>query len=165
MDLRVIAQLAAALACLALAGCGSGSGSQTGTTGSNDDAGLTFSRCMRAHGLTNFPDPGGPRTSDSGVQVSILGVRLPPTIDIHAPAFRTAMKICMKQATGGNGPPKATAGQRRAALAFSRCMRHHGVPNFPDPVFKNGGIGEAPPPGVSPNSPALLRAQKACGQP
>ena len=165
MRAHLTATTGALLACLALAACGSAAGGGTSTTGANDDAGLAFSKCMRAHGLTNLPDPGGPRTGDAGVQVSILGVVIPSSIDIHAPAFRSALKICMKKATGSSGPPKATAAQRRAALAFSRCMRHHGVPNFPDPVFKNGGIGEAPPPGVSANSPALLRAQKACGSP
>jgi hypothetical protein len=165
MAVRFIAPLAATLTCVALAACGSGSGGGTGTTGSNDNAGLAFSKCMRAHGLTNFPDPGGPRTNDSEVQISMLGVRIPSTIDVHSPAFQSSLKVCMKQATGGHPPPKATAAQRRAALGFSRCMRRHGVPNFPDPTFKNGGIGETLPPGVSPNAPALLRAQKICGNP
>jgi hypothetical protein len=166
MGIRLLGTLAATAVCLALTACGSGVGGGTSTTGSNDNGGLAFSRCMRSHGLSQFPDPGGSSASQgSGLQVSILGVHVPSTINIHAPAFKSAMQICIKKATGGNGPPKATAAQRRAALDFSRCMRHHGVPNFPDPVFKNGGIGETPPAGISPNAPALLRAQKICGNP
>jgi len=163
---RLIEALAATAACLALTACGSGAGGGTSTTGSNDDAGLAFSECMRSHGQAQFPDPGGSSASaGAGVQISILGVHVPSTIDVHSPAFESAVKVCIKKATGGNGPPKATAAQRRAALAFSRCMRRHGVPNFPDPTFKNGGIGETPPPGISPNAPALLKAQKICGSP
>jgi hypothetical protein len=59
-----------------------------------------------------------------------------------------------------------TAAKKQAALNFSRCMRAHGVPNFPDPTFSaRGQIGIGIPPGVNPNSPALARAQKACGNP
>jgi hypothetical protein len=165
MRARLIGSLGAAIACGALTACGSGIGGGTSTTGANHNAGLAFSKCMRAHGLSEFPDPGGSSGSaGSGAQVSILGVHVPSTINIHAPAFRSAMKLCIKQATGGQ-PPRATAAQRRAALDFSRCMRRHGVPDYPDPVFKNGGIGEAPPPSMSPTAPALLRAQKLCGNP
>jgi hypothetical protein len=165
MRTGLIGSLAAAGVCLALTACGSGIGGGTSTTGASDDAGLAFSMCMRAHGLKQFPDPGGPRTNGSEVQISILGVRVPSTMDIHAPAFQSAMHVCIEKATGGQPPPKATAAQRQAALGFSRCMRRHGVPNFPDPTFKNGGIGETPPPGVSPSAPALLHAQKVCGNP
>lgn len=166
MGSRHIAFLLAAVSCAALSACGSGAGGGTSTSGSNDNAGLAFSKCMRSHGLSRFPDPGGSSGSaGSGVQISILGVHVPSTIDIHSPAFKSAVKLCIKQATGGSGPPKATAAQRKAALDFSRCMRRHGVPNFPDPVFKNGAIGETPPPGISPNAPALLKAQKLCGNP
>ena len=49
---------------------------------------------------------------------------------------------------------------------MSRCMRTHGVPNFPDPQFENGPavarlrIGGA---GIDPSSPAFQAAPKACG--
>jgi hypothetical protein len=164
MRARLIGSLAATAACLALAGCGSGTGGGTATTGSSDNAGLAFSECMRAHGQTHFPDPGGsPGSAGPGPQISILGVHVPSTIDVQLPAFKSAMQVCIKKATGGHPPPRATAAQRRAALDFSRCMRRHGVPDYPDPTFKNGGIGETPPPNMSPNAPALLRAQNLCG--
>jgi hypothetical protein len=44
-------------------------------------------------------------------------------------------------------------------------MRAHGVPNFPDPVFRNGRLGISPGAGTDPNSPAVLGAGKACGNP
>lgn len=166
MRTGLIGSLAAAGACLALSACGAALGGGTSTTGASDDAGLAFSTCMRSHGLKHVPDPGGSsRAEDSGPQISILGVHIPSTVDIHSPAFQSAMHVCIEKATGGHPPPKPTAAQRQAALGFSRCMRRHGVPSFPDPTFKNGGIGETPPPGVSPNAPALLHAQKLCGNP
>ena len=60
-----------------------------------------------------------------------------------------------------------TAAAQAKSLAFSRCMRSHGVPNFPDPQFGTGPgggfgirIGGA---GLDPNTPAFQAAQKACG--
>jgi hypothetical protein len=50
---------------------------------------------------------------------------------------------------------------------MSRCMRSHGVPNFPDPQFQsgpNGGLGiRLNGTGVDPSSPAFQAAQKECG--
>jgi hypothetical protein len=34
----------------------------------------------------------------------------------------------------GCGAPKDVASQQNGAIAFSRCMRSHGVPAFPDPA-------------------------------
>ena len=48
-------------------------------------------------------------------------------------------------------------------LAFSACMRSHGVSSFPDPT-SNGGISiqVQPGSGIDPNSPAFQSAQHAC---
>lgn len=54
----------------------------------------------------------------------------------------------------------ARNGQR--SLAFSQCMRSHGVPKFPDPN-SSGAIQISPSMGVDPASPAFREAQKACG--
>jgi hypothetical protein len=52
-------------------------------------------------------------------------------------------------------------------LAFSQCMRKHGITNFPDPIFSNNGVRLqlAQSSGINPSSPAFQSAQKACGQP
>jgi hypothetical protein len=60
-----------------------------------------------------------------------------------------------------------TAAQQRQALSqalkFSACMRAHGVPSFPDPTTRNGGVtislGGS---GMNPNSPQFQSAQRAC---
>jgi hypothetical protein len=46
-------------------------------------------------------------------------------------------------------------------VAFSQCMRAHGLPNFPDPSAE-GGIQLTPGSGINPFSPAFKSAQTAC---
>ena len=50
---------------------------------------------------------------------------------------------------------------------MARCMRSHGVPNFPDPQFAtgpNGGLGvKIGGAGIDPSSPAFQAASKECG--
>ena len=57
--------------------------------------------------------------------------------------------------TSGSGPsPNVT----HAFVAFSQCMRTHGVPNFPDP--KGGGIQLSG--NINPASPAFKSARSKC---
>ena len=47
-------------------------------------------------------------------------------------------------------------------LAYSQCMRTHGVPNFPDPIpTPSGGYGYRTH-GVNPQSSSFQSAQEAC---
>lgn len=150
---------------LALAACGSGGKpSASGQTGSGPGPGaVTFAKCMRGHGVPQFPDPGGPH---SGSSISILGAQLPPSTNIKAPAFQSALNVCMKRFLAGHPRPPVTTAQKAAALKFSRCMRAHGVPGFPDPKFPgNRGIGIPEPTGAGASSPAFLHAQQVCGNP
>jgi hypothetical protein len=62
--------------------------------------------------------------------------------------------------------PRTTTGaelsagtKREAELAYSACMRKHGVPNFPDPDV-SGGIST--PFGMSRAAPQFKRAEQAC---
>ena len=49
-------------------------------------------------------------------------------------------------------------------LAYSQCMRSHGVPDFPDPNRQGNLVIQGSPGGdLAPNSPALQSAAKACG--
>jgi hypothetical protein len=119
---------------------------------------------MRSHGVPNFPDPKGAKI---GLQVqqtpnstSVNGV------EVNGPAFQSAMRSCRSYLPNGGHPSVAqTAKMRAQALAMSRCMRSHGVSNFPDPQFPaDGGVGiRLDGTGINPNSPAFQAAQKACG--
>jgi len=124
---------------------------------------LKFSRCMRSHGVPNFPDP-----SSNGILIT-PGSGLNPA----SPAFPSARSECKKLLPGGGpkgSPPAPSASDVRAALSWARCIRKHGVPNFPDPSTNPNqpglffrGLAFPVGPGFNPQSPAFEQAQKACG--
>jgi hypothetical protein len=150
----------------AIAACGSSGLSSVGaTTASGDSSPIALSKCMRAHGMTNFPDPsqgtggvgfeGISRSSNASSTIIVDGKTF------SGPAVATAEKACARY-LGPKGPraPLTTA-QKHRMLAAARCMRSHGVPNFPDPRFSGGapnGAGAQ----VNPNTPAFQRAAQTC---
>jgi hypothetical protein len=151
-----------------IAGCGGSSPSDaTGaTTAAGKVSAFALSKCMRAHGVPNFPDP----TAGAGGGLSISksrgggGTLTVNGVTMSGPAFQSARKACKQYLPGGGGPPPPlTATQKRQVLAMARCMRTHGVPNFPDPNFAGGGIKSQLPSGVDPQSPAFQKAADACG--
>jgi hypothetical protein len=67
---------------------------------------LEISECMRAHGVTGFPDPTTTPPSSppgGGIALAHAGVFLivPSTIDINSPAFKQAAAACDFGAGGG----------------------------------------------------------------
>jgi hypothetical protein len=151
-----------------LAACGSSSPG-SGQSGNYAQA-IAFAKCMRSHGVPNFPDPkatgnGGleiqaSRRAGSGPSLKVNGVA------VAAPAFQAAQQACRSLLPNGGHPPAPSASQRRAMLQFAQCMRAHGLSGFPDPVFNGGGVGfrVGPGNGLDPNSPAFKSAQTACAQ-
>jgi hypothetical protein len=125
---------------------------------------LAMSRCMRAHGVPNFPDP------DANGGISINGGA--GGLDPGSAVFQAADKVC--RPLGGDGPggtPAQQAQNREAMLKFARCMRAHGLPDFPDPqpnggmvIQKRGSSGgaNASSSNLTPDSPVFQAAQKAC---
>ena len=116
--------------------------------------GAKFSACMRKHGVTNFPDP-----NSQGVITIHSGMGIDP----GSPAFRSARSVCQKLLPNGGQPTPAQMAQRQQQmLAFSACMRAHGLKDFPDP--SNGGIRLQAQPGsdLNPSNPTFQRAQQAC---
>ncbi len=57
-------------------------------------AGLLFSRCMRSHGVPDFPDP--PSASGGAIRFGVGGGGIDPV----APLFRKAQRICISLLTG-----------------------------------------------------------------
>jgi hypothetical protein len=63
--------------------------------------------------------------------------------------------------------------RRLAAVAFAKCMRRHGEPDFPDPLLRRPntatlvlsirGMFFAIGVGMDPTSPAFRQAAAACG--
>jgi hypothetical protein len=68
-------------------------------------------------------------------------------------------------ACSGRSDSSGTAASPRASatgdLAYSQCMRTHGISDFPDPD-SNGGIGISASSGINVNSSQYLAASKAC---
>jgi hypothetical protein len=148
-------------------GSGSGSTPTTGASTANQGAptltpaeraaGLAYSECMRSHGVTNFPDP------NSQGQLQIQGG--PGTsLDPNSATFENAQKACQSK------QPKPTAAQQaqamQHALQVSRCMRAHGIKDYPDPSNSGGRISMSiqggPGSDLNPNNPLFQAAQKAC---
>jgi hypothetical protein len=158
---------------LSLAACGGTSSPGAGGSTSpqdmaaNNSKALQFAECMRGHGVPNFPDPTGGqidlRVQQTPNSMSVNGVQ------VNGPAFQSAMKSCQSYLPNGGHPTAAqTAKAKSRALAMSKCMRSHGVPNFPDPQFQtgpNGSIGvRISGAGINPSSPAFQTAQRDCGK-
>jgi hypothetical protein len=154
-------------------GSGLGSGPSNGSGGGaprsgfaiqtgNPQKALKLSECMRTHGVPNFPDPNG------------QGVIQGSGIDPNSRQFQNAQQTCAKELGGGPGTrsPAQIAKAEAEALAFSKCMRSHGVARFPDPQFSSGGgvsiritghVGAGGNNGLDPNSPIFQKAQQTCG--
>ena len=142
------------------------------TPGAGGSGPLAFARCMRADGVPNFPDPNPGR----GGLFSLAG------INPSSPAFRAAQAKCQKLM--GPGPPVPGSSTHPSAqtlaklVRIARCMRQHGVPQFPDPrtsVPANpAGIQEITdfdgvillfPTTMNLQAPAYRNALTACGAP
>jgi hypothetical protein len=115
-----------------------------------------YSQCMQSHGAPDFPNPAkGPGGS--------YGFPMDPQISgqLTGPGYNAALKACQKLKPRGGG---LTPAERQAAinalLKFARCMRTHGLPDFPDPTTNGHGIQINFP--VDPSSPQFQSALKAC---
>ena len=162
--------LVIAMSCvLAVAACG---GSSTKPRSASSPYGpksspAAMSRCMRANGLSNFPDP---RSGPDGGGVGFPGgfiITSSDSIDVmgtpfSGPAVVHAEKACKEYMPPSGPAPTISASQKAAMIANARCMRKHGVPNFPDPTFSGNhiNIGDG---GANPDSPAFKQAAAACG--
>ena len=156
---------AAAVAGLALltAAC-SGSGSSPSSAGPPSLAtlanqALAYAKCMRAHGITNFPDP----TVHDSAGSKGVGFNLGAGIDTHSPQFRSDSKTCQKQTGFGHISAAQLQQGMNAMLKYAECMRAHGITNFPDPVENGQNIGfNITGTGIDQNSPKVKAANKIC---
>jgi hypothetical protein len=137
---------------------------------------LAAAACIRKHGVPDFPDP---TFGAGGAQVNLHA----PLGMLTSPAFERAQKECAKLGLELAGyaaqSEKPSAADLARWLAVARCMRAHGVPNFPDPaktmppnpatyparytaVFNINGVLFAIPKSIDPQAPAVKRAAAAC---
>jgi hypothetical protein len=135
MTLRTAAVVGLAVTSL-LAGCGGDSDGTSGgsdtTSGSNHASAtderaalLKVARCLRSHGYPGFPDPIEVENGRWGFPDSAPYVqRDPPTCLQLA---RRAKSLIGRKA------PKLTTAEFAKLRSFARCMRQHGVADWPDP--------------------------------
>jgi hypothetical protein len=130
-----------------------GPGSDNGTHRSDQeiyDTLLAYSKCMRQHGVSNFPYP----VLGKGLQINGNEVDGNPN--------KAAADAACKSLIPAPAAEKDPAGDRAKALAYSKCMRAHGVTKFPDPAA-DGGLGfDGDKIGMGPDNPVFKGAQSAC---
>jgi hypothetical protein len=166
--LRTPLVLASASVALLVAGCGGNAPSSTTSAGGPSSRTLDadaykFSRCMRQHGVSNFPDPrviNQPGHSGVGIEVT-------PALT-SSPQFKTAQNAC-QGLMPGPGPgndgrsPQQLATHIKGLRDFATCMRSHRVSTFPDPNTQ----GQITPTmmsaaGINLHAPAVAAAATAC---
>jgi hypothetical protein len=171
-----VAFVATAVLSLAVAACGSPSGSgvaQLGSTttqassstrppssSSRATEALAFVRCMRSRGVSKYPDP-----SATGVvaKVSLQQLGIPSAV------FQEAQAAC-QHLFPNNGQSSQASNQQmlNALYEFARCVRSHGVPNWPDPLAESDPGQPGTPgfprnmPGINANSPVVMSATHTC---
>lgn len=124
---------------------------------------LAFSRCMRSHGVREFPDPPA-----SGKLV----VPSAQTLGVGVTQLQTAQNACRDLLpNGGSGPSRGEVQQEWSEFrSFARCMRRDGVPSWPDPsnrsatdprpIFRIQPVDPASP--IDPNAPQIRSKLHKC---
>ena len=167
---RIAAAILSAAALTLLAACGGSKGGHVAQLGSTatqsstlssagsaqENGAVAFSRCMRSHGVSKFPDPGsgGAIPKESLQQLGVSGSR-----------FQAAQRACQHLLPNGGRPPNQAERllARSQSLRFAQCVRAHGVPNFPDPD-STGRIPDPATVGINQGSPKFRTANQACGK-
>lgn len=136
------------LCAVALAACGGG-GSGSGGSTSEEEAGLAFTACLRAHGVeVEDPKPGQKNIEVGG----------------DDPTTRKALAACNGKlgSAGQELSPDEGEEFREGALALAQCLREEGI-EMGDPEFLGPGKFHLDIAGIDTESPAFKAAQEACG--
>lgn len=166
--------LAAATGLALLTACGgstsssgtssSGSASSAGGTSSTSAGGasstyvsdkLSLARCLRSHGVPNYPDPNAAGEEPPGSKQLI-----------STPQGQAAVGACTYWSSRIHND---VAAQNQVVqveyVRFAECMRTHGLPEFPDPSYAEGRLEfvlSASQDGFDPHSPQVLAKARAC---
>jgi hypothetical protein len=133
-----------------VAGGGSSSTPSASPAGDPRDAALAYSQCMREHGVSDFPDP------------DAAGAVNNPQLKEASDVLAEAQKACRDLSPEG-GAADGVGRDSSRVLAYSQCMRDHGISGFPDPQPDPSGGWVIPKNGkYDPLDPAVQRADEAC---
>jgi len=149
-----VAAIIATAVLVVLAAACSGSPSSTGSGGSPNAAGSTsspsavgYSRCMRSHGMPNFPDPTSngqvPKADPQQLGVSTSQLQAAQTACQHLipGTGSTAEQQQETQCAMAGDCSQAVVQQWMSGLrTLAQCLRSHGEPNWPDPIITSRGL-------------------------
>ena len=134
-----------------------------------EEAALAFAECMRDQGI-DMPDPQVDANGRMRITVGAGG----GIGEIDRETMQGAMEACRELIPGGGlggpGGRELTPEDQEQMLAFTECMREHGV-DVPDPQFGEGGgfirvgpgaDGSDEGPAFDPNDTDFQAAQEAC---
>jgi hypothetical protein len=138
-----------------------GSGAAANAGGSKHAEALGYSQCMRSHGITDFPDP----TASGDFAIHSAGPN--SDLDRNNPAFQTAEQACQRFSPQHDVTPAQHTQLENEYLSFARCMRSHGIRDFPDPVTGSGGhpgfrLQGGSSSDLNSNAPTFQRGVEAC---
>ena len=150
---RIAAAIIATAGLALLAAACSGSPSSTAAGGSpnagdslSSPSAVSYSNCMRSHGVPNYPDPSDGQLPKGGAQA----------FGVSSSVFSEAQSAChsllpnvgsfQEQASqctlSGDCPPAVVQQMMATDRKFAQCMHSHGVPNWPDPTIGLQGSPE-----------------------
>ena len=178
---RTAAAIVATVVLALLAAACGGSPSSAGSGGSPAAGGsatspsaLAYSVCMRSQGVPNYPDP------DSSGQLPKTDAQL---LGVSTSRYRAAQQACRHLLPAGGSlqqqeaqcmltsdcPPALVQQMLAADRKLARCMRSHGVPNFPDPTIDTGAHRGVPffdlsKEGIDDHSPQIGPKMAECGR-
>jgi hypothetical protein len=89
-----------------------------------------YSQCMRNHGIANFPDP---TISDGNVSYGGDDPSIKTAMGGHPEAITACKSIQDRISQTGGKNWRPTAADMQKLLQFAKCVREHGVPEWPDP--------------------------------
>jgi hypothetical protein len=152
---RTAATIATLIALTSLAvGCGS-NGPGIAGSGSTKAQLVAYARCMRSHGVSDFPDP---TTVPGGGFAFQMNAGRGSDLNHNDPTFTAANQACRALEPGGQRSMPPPSANIAAELRWARCLRSHGVPSFPDPnsqgAFDSSKFDDG--------SPAFQSASTAC---
>jgi len=158
--LGVILAGVSGLSLLLYACVGTGSAATPSPGSAQVRAELAYARCMRAHGVTNFPDPNS------------QGAFPPFQTHVSKQTSDAAQHACQHLLPhgGGAGGVGTRGDQQKLALGLktARCMRRRGYPTYPDPApggaSSQGSGTRFHGTGIDTKSPQFQTAETACAK-
>jgi hypothetical protein len=151
--------LAVAGTALLAGACGGGSAGPATSPSRLYQQELTYSRCMRSHGVPDFP------VLKQGPAGTLVHPVRPPAGMLSSPSYDGAFRACLKLAVLGGRNEAEYQAVALQALKQAECMRAHGITGYPSPGALDGGLHAPDAVTIALNTHTLQyqAAAKACG--